>query len=253
MLLDHLLCRFGFIKIQPPVTVASACNWWLNLYFAFAYLISASFSIQAAPKREQYQLIVHANVEYTPDEQPLLALYLCPARTTIDLASTEGINIVEYAVRLTYSTSVPFSKLVVRYAEDQTHLAAYGEVINPVENDHSVGTINPNDFQTLYCDPEPKDIAVHYWESKITDKQLVIPAFHCLLYKGQGYIADVDYTNRLPSRRTDEGYGMAYQEVAHLDIVDNPNHRKERAKPESFQQFVYGRQIGELQEASPRF
>ena len=166
------------------------------------------------------QLIAHAITQIDAGTgAPLVAIYLCKATNAMASPPQERIASSEYAAHLTYYEKTPSRKMVVNLVDDGTYIVQYGPIVNPVEGDFSTGSIDQDDLRTLYCDPEPAHAKWQYWDSDISEGQVVVPEFHCLNAFGQWWIVDVDRERG----RT--------QQVAAIEWADNPDHNFGIHKP----------------------
>lgn len=145
------------------------------------------------------------------DDSYLVAIYLTRAISRIP--DTDGpVAQMDYIMSLDFAGPVPDRKMVVQLLSNGHYLAEYGPILNPVERDYSTGRLDREHSVLLYCDPEPAHAQFTYWPSGVTDGQVVVPRFKCLMENGQWWIADVD---------DDRQFG---QQVAGLEVADNPEH-----------------------------
>ena len=145
----------------------------------------------------------------------LIGIYLCNAEegpASEMKSGGEEWDPIEYIARMTYTQSTPSRKLVINPPKDGRHLAQYGPIVNPVEGNYATGRINPDDQRELYSNPTPAHCRWQYWESGLTNGDNLIPEFHCLQVSGEWWVVDVDRVR-----------GLA-QQVAALDLADNPEH-----------------------------
>ena len=176
------------------------------------------------------QLIV--NVEMQTDGrtgEPVLALYFSKAEYP---SGSEAENIDDWASRLTYAEAVPIRKAVVQLLDDGSYVAEYGTIANPTEGDYSTGALNREDWTLQFnCDPEPAYARWQYWESTITSGQQVVPQFCCLRTpRREWWIVDRDYeqANRYTGQSDRGMVSIITQQVAGLEVADNPHHVGDR-------------------------
>ena len=124
----------------------------------------------------------------------------------------ELIDPIEYVSNLVYAEKTPSRKLVVALMNDGTLSIRYGPILNPTVGDYSTGRLDPDNFRTLDCNPEPRHTKWQYWESGLTVDQQVMPEFRCLLLRGEWWVVDADRKRRLA------------QQVATLKLADDPTH-----------------------------
>jgi hypothetical protein len=139
------------------------------------------------------------------------AIYFTRAKSGLP-DTGELIEPFDYVSHLDYAEETPSRKLVVDLISDGTRSIQYGPILNPTVGDYSTGRIDPDNFRTVYCNPEPLHAKWQYWESQLTAGQQVVPEFRCLLLRGEWWIADADRQR-----------GLA-QQVAGLTLADDPNH-----------------------------
>ena len=141
----------------------------------------------------------------------VIANYLSRAESRI----TEPENPVhpfDYAVSLTFAGTVPETMMTVQMLPGGNYFVRYGAIFDPIPGDYSTGTIDPANWCTLYCDPEPPHAKITYWPSEITEGQQVVPRFRCMMLRGEWWIVDCD-----------DGRGMG-QQVAGIEVSDHPDH-----------------------------
>lgn len=145
------------------------------------------------------------------DDSYLVAIYLTRAISRMP-ATDEPVAQMDYVMSLDFADTVPDRKMVVQLLANGHYLADYGPILNPVERDYSTGRLDREHSVLLYCDPEPTHAQFTYWPSGVTEGQVVVPQFKCLMENGQWWIADVDHDRKCG------------QQVAGLEVADNPEH-----------------------------
>ena len=161
------------------------------------------------------QVITHAVPQRSAhDGNLLLAIYFSGGKNNV-YHNTADLppNPLEYIASWDYADVTPFRKAVVQLLNDGTYSTLYGPIINPVVGDYPTGGLDPDNFRTFHCNPEPAHASWKYWESELTDGQQVIPEYRCMNPGGHTWtIADID-----------KDRGLIHQ-VAALQWADNPQH-----------------------------
>ena len=119
---------------------------------------------------------------------------------------------IDYISHLGYAEETPGRKLVVGLISDGAYSVQYGPILNPTVGDYSTGRLDPDNYRTLDCNPEPMHTKWQYWESELTAEQHVVPELRCLLLRGEWWIVDADRERGL------------VQQVAALTLADDPTH-----------------------------
>ena len=162
---------------------------------------------------QPFQLIVHPVLQRNAtDGTFLIGTYFTRAKSRTLDDDSELPSLLEYVVSWGYADSMPGRKAVVNLVDDGSYFAQYGPIVNPVESDFSTGQIDANDTRSFYCDPEPAHTKWEYWTSKLTEGQLVVPEYRCILAGDEWSIIDID---------REKGFA---QPVAALKLADNPKH-----------------------------
>ena len=152
-------------------------------------------------------------------EPNLIGIYLCQAVSGLANPSGE-VDPLDFTVRLVCADTKPSRKMVVQPVNDGSYYIRYGAVLNPVDGDHSTGSLDPATIEEIRGDPEPTYAKWEYYDIPLAAGPLVtIPEFHCLQIRGEWWVVDVDKAKG------------AHQQLAALTVANNPNHILERPKP----------------------
>ena len=156
-------------------------------------------------------LCAHIIPQRQTSGEDLIGIYLCKA--VGGLRETGDIDPLEYTTQLICSEATPFRKMVAQLVSDGTYFIQYGEVLNPVEGDHSTGRLDQDTVTEFRGDPEPAYGKWEYQDIQIGDGPLrTIPEFHCLQVFGEWWVVDVDKEK------------LMRQKLAALSVANNPYH-----------------------------
>ena len=116
--------------------------------------------------------------------EDLIGIYLCKAFSRLNEAT--DLDPLEYTTHLVCVDTKPFRKVVVQPVSDGTYYIRYGEVLNPVEGDHSTGRLDQATTVEFRGDPEPAYAKWEYQDIRMADGPLhIVPEFHCLQVFGE--------------------------------------------------------------------
>ena len=164
-------------------------------------------------RAETMQLVAEVALQRDPAGSYVIGIYLTRAEFRPPQGYEEPQTPFEYVAGLFPAEARPSRKLVIQLLSDGTYVAQYGHIANPVEGDYSTGMLDRNqDVRTFYCNPEPPHTDWQYWESRVTEGQVVVPRYMCAVVGPSWVVADADAQRGMVS------------EVAHLRVASDPRH-----------------------------
>ena len=199
--------------------------------------------------RGVFQVVAEVALQRDPEGRYVIGIYLTRAEFRPPSGYEEPQSPFDYVAFLAPADPLPSRKLVIQPMSDGTYIAQCGHIANPVEGDYSTGMLDRNmDVRTIYCNPEPPHTDWQYWESRVTEGQVVMPRYKCAVIGPYWVVADAD-----------EQRGMV-SEVAHLRVASDPQHNfgihdpKNRGIYVSNPETELGRTVAEnLEPLGPRF
>ncbi len=142
--------------------------------------------------------------------ESIVALYISKVA---DIGNVDLPTINDWAARVRFGEPTPNRKVVVSLLSDDTYRAEYGSIANPTEGDYSTGILDrTSGTLTFRSVPKPTYAQWQYWESEITADQQDVPEYLCLRANQQWWVVDRDLERHM------------VQQVAGLEVADNPNH-----------------------------
>ena len=146
-------------------------------------------------------------------EPNLIGIYLC--KGVNGMGPVEKPDPLEYTALMMCADTKPLRKMAVQPISDGSYHIRHGEILNPVDGDHSTGRLDTSTVTELRRDPEPAYTRWEYYDIQLVDGPLVtVPEFHCLQIRGEWWVVDVDKEKR------------THQQLAALTVANNPDHAR---------------------------